>query len=419
MLKKKLLFITTRIFWPTDSGRKVSLYYYCKGLHDKYGYDIYVFSFLEYGQSIECLKNKPEFIKYVEIADSISKATKLQNLMFKSIFSLSWPLQCSLFYSKKNHDKILEYANHIKPDVILVDMVRLAPYYDAFKELNCKKVLDMDDMLSKRYRRQIGVDTKASIAGQYGNVMNSFFNRIVGFNFIKNIILRFESMLMQKAEIYFGRIYDSVVFVSQKECNELRNIIGNKCVAVPMGVYMESFKRCYYQPTCENELCFVGNMAVAANADTLQMIVSDILPHIKSNYKFTVIGKCPDKLREQYKSNTRIRFTGGVRSIYDYARNASLFLAPIAYGSGIKTKILEAMAMQLPVLTNSVGAEGIDLINGDHFIVEDDNRLLAEKVDYYLCHKDEANRIAKSAQEAVFVNYEWNEIWKKLEDVLQ
>ena len=418
-MSKKLLFITTRLFWPTDSGRKVSLYYYCKGLHDKYGYDIYIYSFLEHGQTEDLLKDKPDFIKEVRLASSVDKVSKVKNLLFKSIFTLTWPLQCSLFYSKKNHDMIAGYANQINPEVIIVDMVRLAPYYDALKELNCKKIIDMDDMLSKRYTRQIGGNTKTSIAGQYGTGMSGFLNSIIGLSFIKNSILRFESKLMEKAEIKYGQMYDSVVFVSQKECDELNSKIGCKSVAVPMGVYRNAFENCRYQPTEGNELCFVGNMAVAANADTLQMIVSEILPNIKSSYKLTVIGKCPKELKEQYKSNPKISFTGRVDSIYEHASNASLFLAPIAYGSGIKTKILEAMAMQLPVITNSVGAEGIDLNNEEHFVVEDNYKVIAEKVDYYLEHKEEARIIAESGQKAVFALYEWNEIWKKFEDILQ
>lgn len=418
-MSKKLLFITTRLFWPKDDGRKVSLYYYCKGLHDKYGYDIYIYSFLEHGQNADLLKDKPEFIKEVLLASSIDKVSKVKNLLFRSIFTLSWPLQCSLFYSKKNQDMISEYARKINPDVIIVDMVRLAPYYDAFKGLDCKKIIDMDDMLSKRYTRQIGGNTKTSVAGQYGSGMSGFLNSIIGLSFIKNSILRFESKLMEKAEIKYAQMYDSVVFVSQKECDELNSKIGYKSVAVPMGVYRNAFETCRYQPAQGNELCFVGNMAVAANADTLQMIVAKILPNIKSNYKLTVIGKCPEQLREQYKANPRISFTGRVDSIYKHASKASLFLAPIAYGSGIKTKILEAMAMQLPVLTNSVGAEGIDLNNQEHFVVEDDYKMIAEKVDYYLSHKEEARVLAESGQKAVFAQYEWNEIWKKFEDILQ
>ena len=416
---KKLLFITTRLFWPIDSGRKVSLYYYCEGLHEKYSYDIYIYSFLEHGQSAELISKKPSFIKEVHLAAELSKFDKLKNVFIKSFLQVQWPLQCSLFYSNKNKLAIGEYVHEIKPDMIIVDMVRLAPYYKAFANENCQKVLDMDDLLSKRYERQLSSSSNAAIAGQYSANMSGIVNKIIGTKFVKNIVLKIEQALMQKAERYYGSLYDKVIFVSQKECDTLNSYIGDKAVAVPMGIDTEEFRKCKYKPSSENKICFVGNMAVAANADTLRMIVDNILPKIKSKFTMIVIGKCPEALKKEYAAHQEIVFTGRVDTIYDYAKECSLFLAPIAYGSGIKTKILEAMAMQLPVITNSVGAEGLDILNGEHFIVEDDFARIAAKVDYYLAHKNEAEIIAKKGQQIVFEKYDWEKIWNKFELVLR
>ena len=415
---KKLLFVTTRLFWPTDSGRKVSLYYYCKGLHEKYGYDIYVYSFLEHGQTTSLLKDKPDFIKEVRIASYVGKVTKLKNLIIKSFLTMSWPLQCSLFFSKKNSGDITNYIKDIQPDIVMVDMVRLAPYYEAFKDIECLKVIDMDDLLSKRYDRQLHGNSRSSIVGQYSGSMSHFMNRFINVTIIKNMVLGFEKYLMTKAEIKFGKLYDKVIFVSQKECDELNKSVGPKSLAVPLGIYKEGYLDCEYEISEQNEICFLGNMAVAANADTLHMIVTQIFPHIKSDFLFTVIGKCPDEVKDVYRDCDRIRFTGRVDSVYEYAKKSNLFLAPIAYGSGIKTKILEAMAMQLPVITNSIGAEGLDIENGKHFIVEDDYKKIAEKVDYYLNNKEDAKKIALAGQNIVFENYEWNKIWNRFEKVL-
>lgn len=415
---KKLFFITTRLFWPTDSGRKVSLYYYCKGLHEKYGYDIYLYSFLENGQKADLALNKPDFIKEVHLAKKISMRSKLTNLLLKSFLTFKWPLQCSLFYS--NHNKKLIYKNikQINPDVIMVDMIRLAPYFDAFKQTKCLKVLDMDDLLSKRYERQLKSRTNASVAGQYSVGMSSILNKFLGLKLIKNSILCLEKKLMCKAELYYGKKYDKVVFVSQNECDELNKFITDKAYAVPLGIHKDQFISCTYNPGEENKLCFIGNMAVAANVDTLYMIVTQILPRIKARVSLQVIGKCPDDLRKLYKTHKEITFTGRVDVIYDYAKECKLFLAPIAYGSGIKTKILEAMAMQLPVITNSIGAEGLNMINKKHYIVEDDYDAIAKAVDYYLSNKVEAEAMAKEGQQIVFQKYEWNEIWKQFKDIL-
>ena len=373
---------------------------------------------MEHGQDIGLVNNRPDFIKDIKIAEPIGKYSKVKNLLLKSVIEFSWPLQCSLYYDDRNKNEISEYVANVKPDVIIVDMVRLATYYDAFRKFNCLKILDMDDLLSNRYERQINGSNSTSIAGQYSSKMSSLENKFLSYDFIKKLVLHLEIKLMKKAEINFGNIYDRVVFVSEKECRKINPFIDNKAAAVPMGVYKDEFIKCTYSPTLDNEICFVGNMGVAANADTLQMLVEKILPLVKVPYKFKVIGKCPKDLLDQYKNYENIVFTGRVESIYEHAKNSSLFLAPIAYGSGIKTKILEAMAMQIPVITNSIGAEGLDMVSGKHYVVKDDYISIANAVDYYLKNKEEAKKLAVAGQKSVFETYEWNSIWNRFEHIL-
>ena len=156
---KKLLFITTRLFFTTNSGRKLSLYHYCRGLYEKYGYDIYLFTFLEGDQVFEDeLKNKPYFIKEVYRASEIGAITKIGNLFFKSLFSKKWPLQCSLYYSQTNVNRIRQLCGEHHFDVVITDMIRTAPYIDGLEGVPVK-ILDMDDLLSKRYERELAADS--------------------------------------------------------------------------------------------------------------------------------------------------------------------------------------------------------------------------------------------------------------------
>lgn len=416
--KKKLLFITTRLFWPTDSGRKVGLYYYCQGLHEQYGYDVYLYSFLENGQTLDLIKQKPSFIKNVKIAESISKITKLKNIVLKTLLQYDWPIQCSLFYSKKNENQIKEFCKELNPDIVIVDMVRLAPYYKAFENFKCKKILDMDDLLSERYKRQLESNYKSSIAGQYSSNLSASFLKLIELKTIKKLILRLEKKLMYKAELKYAAIYDKVIFVSGKEAGKLNEIFPNKSIDIPLGVTVDEFINCKLKVLKGNNICFVGNMYVAANIDTLNLITKEILPFLKSNYKFYVIGKVSDELKNNYCRNKNIIFTGRVENIYDVAGKCKLFLAPIAYGSGIKTKILEAMAMQLPVITNEIGVEGIEVENKKHIIIEDDFKKTAELVDYYLKNEQEALKLAKNAQNLVFKKYNWKNIWDKFKYIL-
>lgn len=416
--KKKLLFITTRLFWPTDSGRKVGLYYYCQGLHEQYGYDVYLYSFLENGQTLELIKQKPSFIKNVKIAESIGKIIKLKNIVLKTLLKYDWPIQCSLFYSKKNENQIKEFCKELNPDIVIVDMVRLAPYYKALRNFKCKRILDMDDLLSERYKRQLDSNYKSSIAGQYSSNLSSSFLKLIELKSIKKLILRIEKNLMYKAELNYAAIYDKVIFVSNKESEKLNKIFPEKSIDIPLGVNVDEFINCKLKVHKENNICFVGNMYVAANIDTLKYISTEVLPYVKSEYTLYVIGKVSDEIKNDYANNKNLVFTGRVDNIYDVAKKCKLFLAPIIYGSGIKTKILEAMAMQLPVITNDIGAEGLAVENEKHLIIENNNRKIANLVDYYLQNDSAALEMAVNGQKLVFEKYDWKRIWNKFEWIL-
>jgi len=415
---KKLLFITTRLFWPTDSGKKVALYYYCQGLKEVYDFEIYIYSFLEAGQTLRMLKDKPYFIKDVRIAKKVNLINQFKNIVYKTFLNHDFPIQCSLFYNKQNLNEIKMLCNEIQPDVIIVDMVRLAPYYLAFQKLNAKKILYMEDLLSERYKRQLESSYKSSIAGQYRANLSTGFLKLIEIKNIKNLILKIEKSLMYSAELKYANIYEKVIFVSSKEANKLNEYYPDKAIDIPLGINVKEFLSCKYQNLKENNICFVGNMYVAANIDTLKLIVTEVLPYIKSDYKFYIVGKVSDQLKKQYSEYANIIFTGRIDNIYDIAGKCKLFLAPIAYGSGIKTKILEAMAMQMPVVTNDVGAEGLDVENQKHLIIENNTQKIARIVDYYLNNYAAALKIAENAQQLVFERYDWEKIWKKFKFIV-
>ncbi len=417
MKNKKLLFVTTRLFWPTDSGRKLSLYYYCKGIHEKYNCDIYIYSFLESGQTEKDIEKKPEFIKDVRLAKPIGKIDKIQNLATKTLVTRKWPIQCSLYYSRQNSEQIKKYCDEIQPDYIFTDMIRTSMYYDAFRHSRALKVLDMDDLLSARYERQLHAMYKSNISGQYSGRLPGIINKLIGNQMVRDAVLTMERDLTAKAEIHYSKLYDKVIFVSAVETAYLNKKLPGKAITIPVGINAVPERELAITPE-KYLLSYVGNLKVAANVDTLHWIISDILPKIHHNVKFMVIGKCPDDIKEKYKGNNHVIFTGRVDNLVEYIRKSQIFLSPILYGTGIKTKILEAMSMGVPVVTNDVGAEGIAADDGKEFWVRNDSIAIAEQVDYLLEHYDVALRVAEAGKKLVEDKYEWNRIWEGFQEVL-
>ncbi|MBQ8885439.1 MAG: glycosyltransferase [Clostridia bacterium] len=409
---KKLLLVATRLFWPTDSGRKVSLYHYCKGLHEKYGYDIYVYSFLEAGQTDALIDDKPDFIKEVRLAKPIGGLKKLTNLFFRSLFG-GWALQNSLYYSGGNVCAIKKYAKEVAPEVVIVDMVRLAPYFKAIKKLPAKKILDLDDLLSKRYLRQAAADENhAQILGTYGGYASFSSKKILSGSKSKQFVLKTESKRVRRAEIKYGKLYDGVIFVSEKETAEFNALLGaEKAVTVRLGVDYDYYSGGESPEKEKGAIAFLGNMRFAPNVDSLHFIAAHILPALDFDYKLYVLGVCPDEIMASYKNNERIVFLGMVEDVRPVIKKCELFLSPIAYGTGVKTKILEAMAMGVPVVTNSVGAEGIDAQYGVHFLVENSAAETAMIVNGLIGNKEKLAELAENGQKLAKEKYRWEEIY--------
>ena len=408
-MRKKLLFITTRLFFTTNSGRKLSLYHYCRGLYEEYNYDIYLYTFLEGDQVFEReMEKKPYFIKDVVCAEEISTCGKLSNLLFRSLFSKKWPLQCSLYYSRKNVRRIGALCRQYAFDAVIADMIRTAPYLRAVKDIPIK-ILDMDDLLSGRYERELAADSDPNFVGQYSKKLPELANRILPG--LKKQVLKLEIKKLLYAEVYYAELYDRVIFVSERETLQLNEkLTERKCVTVTTGVDYDYFSGETEASKEPNTLSFIGNLEYPPNIDSLRVIAEQILPNGSHPVTCYVIGRAPDRVLSEFGS--QMTFLGMVEDLRTAVKPTLLFVSPIAYGSGIKTKILEAMAMGLPVLTNSVGAEGIHLISGKNAIVSDDMRFLAAEIDRLLDDEEERVRIGREAQDFVRSGYQWKDIWK-------
>lgn len=148
---------------------------------------------------------------------------------------------------------------------------------------------------------------------------------------VRNAVLTIERNLVAKAEIYYSKLYDKVIFVSKVETDYLNQKQPGKAITIPVGINAVPENELAGEPE-KSLLSYVGNLKVAANVDTLHWIISDILPKINHDVKFMVIGKCPDDIRQKYKDNNHIIFTGRVDNLVEYIRKSQIFLSPILYG---------------------------------------------------------------------------------------
>ena len=400
---KRLVFITTRLFWPPDSGRKNSLYHYCKGLHKQLGYEVYVYAFPEGDQSTSDAEEHPDFIEDVQVATPITASTKARNLV-SAVFCPFAPFQCALYWSKTNRNRIRAYCNEVEPEVVVIDMIRLAPYSKALEGLGCATVLDYDDLLSKRYERQM--DEGGNVLGKYDTQASGFVRTLSSNRFIKRALLSLESKRVRRAEDNFARAADAVLFVSPLEAEELDNRLGTiKCFDATLGAEVPDLPNCIPEQTYD--LGFVGNMHAAANQASLDFICSEVLPLLPGR-TLRVIGVCPDDIVHRYEQSSQISFSGRVESIEDELLKCKIMLAPFAYGTGIKTKVLEAMGMGVPVVTNSTGIEGMTCRPGTDLLVGESAQELADCCNVLFEDSEKRSEVGKVGREYVQRCHDWH-----------
>ena len=238
MENKKIVFITSRLPFPSDSGRKNVMYNYCKILHEKYNMNVSVISFadIEYKPC-----DKPDFIEEVYIIKKINKMTKIKNIIKYCFFSNRFPLQVCLYYDEKSKKYVKSLLEKEKPDIVISDMVRMAEYLKLYDK--AYKISNLDDLISIRYKRQL--DVNMDLVNPYGNFLVSLpekFHKLLLNKYIKKYVLKKEIKLLEKYEVEINSFSDKTVFVAQGEADIYNKKVNeNKAISIPLGVDIDYF----------------------------------------------------------------------------------------------------------------------------------------------------------------------------------
>ncbi len=161
-------------------------------------------------------------------------------------------------------------------------------------------------------------------------------------------------------------------------------------------------------------LIMVGNFAYAPNSDGFLFFVREVLPLVYQAHpevQLLVVGLAPNSsMLQTAQSDDHIRIFGPVPALEPYYAQADLAVIPLQLGSGVKLKVLEAFALGVPVVTTSVGVEGIAACHGEHCLVADSPQAFAAAIVRLLDNPLEADRLAQSAMSLVKAQYDWHDI---------
>lgn len=166
----------------------------------------------------------------------------------------------------------------------------------------------------------------------------------------------------------------------------------------------------------------LGTLHYPPNADGIRWFVKEVFPLVLSRdpeVTLTIVGKNPpaDFLQLQEKHPRSIEVTGYVEDLTPYFERAGGMVIAVRAGGGMRVRILEAFARGMPLVTTTVGLEGIDAQPGEHVLVEDSSEGFADATLELLKNTDLAGKLAENGRRLAEEKYDWQVVLGKM-DVL-
>ncbi len=284
-------------------------------------------------------------------------------------------------------------------DVFFVDTLPVAQYMmDA--GLDCPAIIDLHDCLTLLFDRAMRIER----------------------NWLRKLALYLGTRSMAAWERSLSRVFSAVITNSPVDEEYLKSVAPEAhTLTISNGVDTD-----FFRPTRTDgdmrRLIFTGVMDYPPNEDAAIHFVENILPLIRQrrpDVEFWVVGKDPTERVSRLSERPGVHVTGGVPDVRPYLEQAGIFVCPLRYGTGVKNKLLAALAMQKPVVATRRSLDGLELRENEDLLVGDEPVEFAEKVVQLIEDPVKAQRLATSGRAFVGDRYSWESSARAIEGVLR
>jgi sugar transferase (PEP-CTERM/EpsH1 system associated) len=377
----KVLYITHSCPYPPNKGERIRCFNVLKYLTQKHEVKLLYPSFTGQNEELkEHLRKYCTTIETVRMNPLLSKVHCGLGLLTRT------PLTVSYFYSKRLKRLI---ANQTF-DIALADCSSMAQYIMG---IDCPKIVDLVDIDSDKWRL--------------------YAQKHSG---LKSALYALECRRLREYESVISEKFNYCLVVSEKEKTLLSKQAN--AVVIPNGVDFQFF-RPENQPDTHT-LIFVGAMNYFPNIDGVMYFHREIFPLIQArlpSVKFVIAGMHPSPAIKRL-ADEHTTVTGYMPDIRSSVAQASVAVVPLRIAKGIQNKILEAMAMEVPVVATSVANSGINAGDREEILLADNPADFAQATIALLTDTALRTRIVTQAKQMLWRNFDWERNLQKLDAVL-
>jgi sugar transferase (PEP-CTERM/EpsH1 system associated) len=321
----------------------------------------------------------------------------IQTLRMVSRIPSSTPSSMGFFYSGDLRRRVMPLLRNERFDLIFVHCSSMAQYVEDVEGI--PKVLDFGDMDSQKWL-------------EYARYKP--FPLSLGY--------RLEGLKMEAAERRLAPKFDLCTATTRAEWETLESYrAAKKSAWFPNGVDSVFFHPDgnAYDP---DTLSFVGRMDYYPNQECMLDFCKSILPLIRARRpaaKLVIVGAEPSRAVKDLGKLPGVTVTGSVPDVRPYVQRSAAMVAPLNIARGTQNKILEAMAMGVPVITSPKAAAGVDAEHGAHFLVAQRAADYAEACLLLMQDVAERSRLAIAGRARMLTHHDWQTSMRRLDAILE
>jgi glycosyltransferase involved in cell wall biosynthesis len=230
--------------------------------------------------------------------------------------------------------------------------------------------------------------------------------------------LGYEAKLLEQVE---RRVCPSLalnVMMSDLDATRLQELApGSRVTVVPNGVDVGYFIPRPDIPVVPGRIVFLGPTYMFPNRDGIEYFLDAIWPAVRAgmpNASLHLIGRCPPDHRSRFEAYPGVVCQGYVDDVRTHLADAACTIVPLRVGGGTRLKILDAWAMAKPVISTSLGCEGLEVEQGGNILVQDRPEEFAKAVLQVLQQPELRERLAARGRETVEARYSWGVIGDRI-----
>ena len=392
----KILQLSHKPPFPVVDGGTLAMHALTKGLQET-GAEVRVF----------CLETHKHPLLRDQLSQEYQVRTRVEahfvdtrikpHAAFLNLFS-GKSYNLSRFYHAGAEQKLRETLKQEAFDVIQLESLFMAPYISAIRAESRARVIlrahNVEYLIWERLARETG-------------------------NPLKKAYLSLLASRLKREEINYLNQIDGLLAITNNDLEHFRELgYSGPAVEIPVGIDTDQYR--FREEQASRPVAYLGSLDWPPNQEGVKWMLDKVLPEIrKSNQDLTVAiagRNAPTQLAEELKNHPGVHFIGEVPNAAQYMQSAQVLVVPVLSGSGMRVRLVEAMALGVPVVTTTIGAEGLPITSGSEMIIADDPANFASTVIELLKGSEKRDKLARLGRKMVEENFKEAAIASRLLD---